>query len=101
MNKTEILYTGIRLAPSGRYDALYNGKHLGTFDIKDEAAEVHHKYKEQKEQERLSKRQNDLPVGVRKLPSGSYQAIYAKKYIGVFDTPEKAGEALTVKQFTG
>jgi hypothetical protein len=93
MNKSEVLYKGIRLVSSGKYEALYSGKYLGTFDTKDEAAAFHHKFKEQKEREYLAKRTNKLPIGVKILASGNYCAMYAHKYLGSFDTPEKAKEA--------
>ena len=93
MNNEKVLHVGVRLAPSGKYEALYSGKYIGTFDTKDEAAKAHHKFKQQKEQEKLSKRTREMPIGVKQIPSGKYQAIYARKYLGVFDTPEEAEEA--------
>ena len=39
------------------------------------------------------KKRGELPIGVRALPSGRYQARTANKVYGTFDTPEEAIQA--------
>ena len=87
----------VRATQSGRWEATYKTKYLGTFDTQEEAEDAIERYKRDPDTFSLPDprpRTREIGTGGVRMKDSRFEAAFRRKYLGRFDSKDEAEAAI-------
>ena len=87
----------VRATQSGRWEATYKTKYIGTFDTQEEAEDAIERYKRDPDTFPLPEprpRARNIGTGGVRMKGHRWEAAFGKKYLGRFDSKDEAEAAI-------